>query len=64
MIFPMSLGGSPVDLDEQTAGLELRRMGSREALEGVSIESGFGKMENDADDERDEETRRPMWRAF
>jgi hypothetical protein len=53
LIFPTSLGGSPVDLEEQTEGLELWRMVRREALEGVSIERGFGKMEDDADDERD-----------
>jgi hypothetical protein len=37
LVFPMSLGGSPVDLEEQIEELELRRMGRREALQGVSI---------------------------
>jgi hypothetical protein len=64
-MFPMSPCGSRVDLNEQTGGLELRRMRGRGVLEGVSVERGFVGMEGDghADDKSDEEIMGRVWFA-
>jgi hypothetical protein len=65
LMFPMSPCGSRVDLNEQTGGLELRRMRGRGVLEGVSVERGFVGMEGDghADDKSDEEIMGRVWFA-
>jgi hypothetical protein len=65
LMFPMTLCGSQVDLNELTGRLELRRMRGRGVMDGVSVERWFGEMEGvgQGDDESNEETTGRMWFA-